>query len=509
MRTLLAASSLAGLLAILLPAPASAQTDYTLSFEQGGTRWRVEARLPGRGEESLDFRMPLWTPGAYHVADYGRFVKELRAFDSAGRELEVKRPDKGHFVLGGTAGAEEVVVRYEAESMSSGLFTNMVIDVEANRIAKDYAYVNPVSLFGFVPERMSEAVRLKVEAPAGWRAATVLEHDEEGRFLAPSYLRFEDSPLLFSPTLESATFEVEGKPHTVSVHGRGAEDARAIAAGCKRLVEAGSKLMGGLPYDRYHFLYGFVEEGGGSGLEHSFSTLILLSPSTGIEEDEHEFWGITAHEYFHLWCAERIHVAAIHAPDLLQPLETGTIWVNEGITEYFCRHLLLHAGFEDERELLDSYLRSQVPVEVLRKQPWTDVSRAAPDWSGMNDVMVFAMRMYEFGPRTIFALDMTMRRATEGERGILDLLRCLVSEYVDRDRGFGEEELESLLARIGGDEASEFYERFIDGDEIPDPADYLDVIGYRAEGGRAVALESASAEQLRARRDYFSVTGEP
>lgn len=509
MRSVLVLPLAAGFLAAFLPAPIAAQTDYALAFDPGGKRWRVEVRLPGRGEESLDFRLPLWTPGAYHVADYGRFVKELHAFDSEGKELGIERPEVGHFVLNGTSGASEILIRYEAESMSSGLFTNMVIDVEANRIARDYAYVNPVSLFGFVPARAQESVRLAVDAPDGWRVATVLERDEQGRFLAPSYLRFEDSPLLFSPALESATFEVEGKLHTVSVHGRGAADVQAIAAGCKRIVEAGAKLMGGLPYDRYHFLFGFVDEGGGSGLEHSFSTLILLARPTRIEESAHEFWGITAHEYFHLWCAERIHVAEIHTPDLLEPLETGTIWVNEGITEYFCRHLLLHAGFEDEQGLLDSYLTSQVPAEFLRKQPWTDVSRAAAEWSGMNDVMVFALRMYDFGPRTIFALDMTMRRATHGERGILDLLRLLVGEYVEQDRGFGEEELEDILARVGGSAAAEFYERYIDGDEIPDPAEFLDVIGYRAEGGSAVALDPASAEQLRARRDYFSITGEP
>jgi hypothetical protein len=48
--------------------------------------------------------------------------------------------------------------------------------------------------------RLAAAGRL----PEGWQAATVLERDVEGRYLAPNYLRFEDSPLLFSPTLASA-----------------------------------------------------------------------------------------------------------------------------------------------------------------------------------------------------------------------------------------------------------------------------------------------------------------
>jgi predicted metalloprotease with PDZ domain len=292
---------------------------------------------------------------------------------------------------------------------------------------------------------------------------------------------------------------------------------KAIAAGCQRIVEAGSKLMQGLPYDRYHFLYGFVPEAGGSGLEHSFSTLILVSPETSIEAETSgphgagglQFWDITAHEFFHLWCAERIHVQEIHVPDLTESLETGTIWVNEGITEYFCRHLLLHAGFYDEEALLQSYFAMRGMEGAVAKEPWTDVSRAAADWSGMGDIMNFALRMYALGPPTIFALDLEMRRATQGERGVLDFLRHVMKEYAARDRGFGEEELGEILSEIAGKPALEFYERYIDGAEFPDPAGWLEVIGYRFEAGRAVEMEEISAAQAKARRDYFSASGQP
>ena len=495
---------------VLLAAATSAQTDYRLSFEPGGKLWSVEARLAVRGEDTLDFWFPLWTPGAYHVADYGRFVKQLEASDEQGAPLAVERDEDelGHFVVH-PGSAKELVLRYQAESSSRAQFTNNVIDVEANRIAAAYAYVNPPSLFGFVPARAHEAVRLALQLPAGWKAATVLETDAEGRYQAPSYYRFEDSPFLFSPTLETATFEVDGKPHQVSVHGKSAADAQAIAAGCKRIVEAGAQLMNGLPYDRYHFLYGFVAEAGGSGLEHSFSTLILTGAGTSIDESEHGFWGITAHEFFHLWCAERIHVQEVHHPDLTQPLETGTLWVNEGITEYFCRHLLLHAGFYDEYELLQSYFANPGIEGMVKKQPWTEVSRATVEWAGMNDLMVFAVRMYMLGPRTIFALDMELRRATQGERGVLDLLHYLMENYVAKDRGFGEEELDDVLLAIGGQPALAFYARYIDGSELPDPAQFLEVIGYRLANGRMESLPEPSAAQLSARADYFSVTGKP
>lgn len=497
-------------LLFVLASSVAAQTDYTLSFEPGGKRWTVEARLEGRGEESLEFRFALWTPGAYHVADYGRFVKELEAADERGTALAVERPEPGHFVVRGTAQAREVVLRYRAEAISSSLFSHGIIDVEANRIARAYAYVNPVSLFGFVPARLAEPVRLEVLLPTGWAAATALAADAEGRFLASGFLRFEDSPLLFSPTLESAEFSVDGKAHRVSVHGRSPAEVAVLAAGCKRIVEAGAKLMRGLPYERYDFLFGFVDEAGGSGLEHSFSTLILLNSGLPVSEDSAHLWGITAHEFFHLWCAERMHVAEIHQPDLLRPLVTGTIWLNEGVTEYFSRHLLLHAGFLEPEELLTSYLESKGPGPVGQtERSWTDVSRSTASWSGMEDVLTFSAHMYGSGPRTIFALDLCLRGATGGERGVLDLLHHLDEHYAEEGRGFGEDELDDILAKIGGPQAAEFFARYIDGSESPDPAQGLELLGYRFERGKLSELEPVSPAQMRARRDYFSVTGAP
>jgi predicted metalloprotease with PDZ domain len=127
----------------------------------------------------------------------------------------------------------------------------------------------------------------------------------------------------------------------------------------------------------------------------------------------------------------------------------------------------------------------------------------------MQDLMEFAFRMYAIGPSTIFALDMEMRRATKGERGVLDLLHHLMDQYVAKDRGFGEDELDDVLLAVGGEPARAFFERYIDGAELPDPAQFLDVIGYREAAGQVESVSEPSAAQLAARRDYFSITGKP
>ena len=483
---------------------ASAQVDYRLSFQPSGSSWQVEARFPGRGEDALDFWIARWTGGAYHLADYGRFVKDLTATDEAGKPLAVERDGDSHFVVRGKD-AKEIVLSYRGESISKSVFSEGIIDVESNRIAEEYAFVNPVSLFGFVPGRVDEQVRLAVELPKGWTAATVLAKDGEGRFTAPSFYRFEDSPLFFAKDLATSSFEVAGKQHQITVHGRSGADAQAIATGCRKVVESAARLLQGLPYERYHFLFGFVSEGGGSGLEHSDSTLILVARNMPVSEDSETFWGIVAHEFVHLWCAERIHVQELQRPDYTQPFKTGTIWVNEGVTEYFTRHVLLHAGLLDSAEFFEGFAGA-FPELPGAKKSWTQVSRDAEDWESPMDLGEFAMRMYALGPRTILALDLAMRGASEGERGVLDLLRHLIDEYVEKDRGFGEQEMNAIIDHVAEADL-DFYERYIDGTEMPDISALLGVIGYRLAEGRIVPVDEPSAAQLAAREDFLSADG--
>lgn len=497
--------ALGALAALAWPARASAQIDYRLSMDLEAREWYVEGTITNPGGGSIDFWIPRWTAGAYHLADFGRFVTDLEAFDADGNALAVERPSDSEFVI--APGGERVVVRYTGLAISTQTFTEGVIDVEANRIAKDYAYVTPVSLFGFVPDRVDEPVSLAVELPEGWEAATVLERDDEtGVYRAPSYYRFEDSPLLFAPEMHDLETVVAGKPLAVTVLGKSEDTAEEIAAGLEKIVSSAATLMDGLPYSRYRFLIAYVPESqGGSGLEHSFSTLILVNRAASPESS----WNLFAHEFFHLWCAERIHVEAIQRPDYTKPFQTGTIWVNEGVTEYFTQHVLLHAGLMDRQKFLDVLAGPGTTRGAASDRSWTAVSRGAEDWTGGPGIMEFVNRMYGQGPRTIFALDLEMRRASHGERGVLDLLRYLMSEYVEKGRGFPEDGMLDIIDHVAGADLSSFYDRFIDGPENPDLDEYLGVIGYERVDGHVREVASPTEEELRARADFFSADGRP
>ena len=496
---------------LLLTLPAGAQIAYEVEIDTLESAWRVEGTISNPDKTDFEFWIARWTPGAYHPADYGRFVRDFEAFDSQGKMLEVVRESDSTFRIP-AAGLDSVRIRYTADSLSEASggmpFSNSVIDVEANRVTEDYAFLNPVSLLGFVDGRLDDPYQVSFALPREWNSACALERDEQGAYHASSFYRLEDSPFFFSPEMVTKSFYLDDLVVDVSVHGKTEQEIEEIVTGCERVVRATGELFGGFPFERYHFLLGFTPGSGGSGLEHMFSTLILMTPTVGT--DSVQLWGIVAHELVHAWSAERIHVESVHDPDYTEVLETGTIWFNEGVTEYISQHVLVQAGYLDEAGFLEE-LAGPLPFpeealgQFLGGDSWTEISRKTAAWESGQDLMAFALRSYILGRRTIFALDLEMRRASKGERGIIDLLRFLMDEYVAKDRGFREGTLMNHIEEIAGEDLDWFYEQFIDGPELPDLGASLDVIGYRADEQGAHEVESPSEKQLAARADLFSI----
>ena len=77
--------------------PSPAVASYTLGFSVDDATWQVEASFPRTEVGTFDLWIPRWTAGAYHLADYGRFVSGLSATDEAGNSLAVERKSDSEF----------------------------------------------------------------------------------------------------------------------------------------------------------------------------------------------------------------------------------------------------------------------------------------------------------------------------------------------------------------------------------------------------------------------------
>ncbi len=466
--------------------------------------WDVTVRLPRLNEGVVEYWIERWTPGAYHLADYASFIDPVKARDSTGAELLVERPATSQFLVH-VASKGPVVLEYRARSMTPGPvdMERCLLDVESNRITDRYAFLNPGTILGFLKGREDLPYVVRFSLPPGWTSACEL-CDEHGVCRAESFFDLEDAPVLMAKELSTRRFEVDGKVHHVTVYGKGDEAAREISEGCERIVRAARELMGGLPYRHYHFLIGYVPEAMGAGLEHAESTLILVNGKQSFRKYLLLLWHIVAHEFVHLWCAERIKAQRVVRPDFTEPCSTSLIWLHESVTEYFSRILEVKAGLKSREDFWAEMARGIAigRVSFQKCRPLTVVSLEASHWSGIGQIEEFSRRMYGDGPIVVFALDLWMRE-NQGDRGIHDLICWLVDVRATHGKGIEEDEFPRLLEEFTGASGDDFYRRHIAGVEFPEVASRLAVIGYEIDGGEIRASENPSTEQLRNRDDYF------
>ena len=104
-------------------------------------------------------------------------------------------------------------------------------------------------------------------------------------------------------------------------------------------------LWGFVPYPHYTFLF---SAGGGGGLEHLTSTTIGIDTSA-LESNPNAHQGVIAHELFHAWNVKRLRPKALGPFDYDGPVRTKSLWISEGITEYYTDGLARSRGPDGRR----------------------------------------------------------------------------------------------------------------------------------------------------------------
>src|SRR5262249_29713475 len=120
------------------------------------------------------------------------------------------------------------------------------------------------------------------------------------------------------------------------------------------IIERAAEIFGGLPYERYLFLLHLAGGGKAGGLEHRDSSALAASPQCFRPRKKYEdLLELFSHEHFHAWNVKRIRPRALGPFDYPRESYTRSLWVMEGITSYYDRHLLVRAGLLPARRYLE------------------------------------------------------------------------------------------------------------------------------------------------------------
>ena len=473
--TRLAALTLA---ALALATPVRAQTPepirYTLRFPAPHTHYvEVDASVPTAGQPEVELMMAVWTPGSYLIREYPRHVEALSAHAADGTVLAVAKSRKNRWRID-TSGAETVIVSYRVYSRE--------MSVRTNWIEASFGLLNGAPTFVTLADAHDRPHDVRLELPSTWeRSMTALPPAPDGRphsYRAATFDQLVDSPIVVgNPAVYE--FEVAGKPHAlVDIGEGGVWDGVRAAADVEAIVEEHYRLWGDLPYEHYLFLNVISEAGG--AIEHMDSTVIMTSRWRMRDRERYLGWLSTvSHEFFHVWNVKRLRPIELGPFDYENETHTPSLWVSEGLTAYYGPLVVHRAGLSTQEEYLDALSDE---IRALQTTPGRFVQPVA---EASYDAWIKYYRRNENSANTTtsyytkgavigFLLDARIRRLTDGEKSLDDLMRVAYDRY-SGERGFTPAEFRATASEVAGDDLGNWFHRAL---ETVEELDYIEAQGW-------------------------------
>jgi predicted metalloprotease with PDZ domain len=474
------------LMMLLGPATTDAQPRdpirYTVRFPAPQTNYlEVEAIVPTEGRASVDMFMAVWTPGSYLIREYERNVEGVAA-TAAGRGLPVEKTSKNRWRIA-SAGAREVTLTYRVFSHEMSVRTNWV---EA-----DFALINGAATFmtlapdaGLADPPYNRPHDVRLVRPASWKTSvTGMPDAPDGgpnHYRAPDFDTLVDSPIVAgNPAVHR--FVAGGKPHLlVDVGEGGVFDGARAARDLERIVLADLRLWGSLPYEKYVFFN--LLTGANGGLEHKNSVMMMASRWTMATDWRYLGWlSLASHEYFHLWNVKRLRPIELGPFDYEREVYPRSLWMSEGITDYYANLQLMRAGLssvgayltqlsDDIRSLQTTPGRLTQPVEEASFDAWIKYYRT--DENSINSSISY----YTKGAVLGFVLDARIRAATSGTKSLDDVLRAAYARYSGA-RGFTPEDLRRTASDVAGTDLGPWFTRSLETTEEVDYTEALELFG--------------------------------
>jgi predicted metalloprotease with PDZ domain len=450
---------------------------YTLSFPAPHTHYvEVRAEVPTAGREVVELMMAVWTPGSYLIREYARHVENVAADGTDNQALAVTKTAKNRWSIA-TRGADVIVVTYRVYGRE--------MSVRTNWIEADFALINGAPTFLTLADSPRRPHEVVLSLPPSWtRAVTALQElaGAPNYFCAASYDTLVDSPILAgNPAVY--TFEIDGRLHRLANEGEaGVFDGAQAARDLEAITREHHRFWGTVPYDRYTCLNLITESAG--GLEHCDSAVLMTSRWTTRTRKAYLGWlELASHELFHVWNGKRLRPIELGPFDYEHEAHTRSLWVVEGITDYYGDLLVHRAGVSTRDEFFASLSEK---IELLQTTPgrmaqsidnasfdtWIKFYR--PDENSPNS----SINYYIKGAVVAFLLDHEVRCVSDGHRSLDDVMRIAFRRF-SGERGFAEHEFRALVEEVAGTSLESLWSSALEGTGELEYSTALESIGLR------------------------------
>jgi len=396
--------------------------------------------------------LPAWTPGAYEITNFAKWVSGFRATQD-GAALRWDKLDYDTWrIRPARAGRVSVSFEYAADTLDNAM----------SWTRPDFALFNGTNLFMYPEGRSTEfASTVVIRTDAGFLVATGLTSSGAARtYKASNYHDLVDNPVFVGRfDLDSASIAGKTVRYATYPAGSVAKEARATAwEQLKRVIPVEVNVFGEAPWDSYTVMQiADSSYQGFSGLEHASSHVDIVT-TQGLGS---EFLpSLYAHEIFHSWNVKRLRPADLVPYRYDRPQPTTWLWMSEGITDYYADLAEMRGGVVDEAGFFA--LTAAKIGEIATTIPFALEDASLNTWIHPRDGTEYSY--YPKGSLAGLMLDIVIRDASENRRSLDTVMRELYETTYKKSRGFTHDDFWGAVSHAaGGQPMDEFERKYIDG----------------------------------------------
>lgn len=307
--------------------------------------------------------LPTWIPGSYLIREFSKHIESVKAYDEAGRMLDIKKTSKNRWRLFNTD-HELMTIEYDVYAYD--------LSVRGAYVDQTRLYINPACVCLALEGQEQSACEVEVFLPdelKHFQLATGLASKSlvKGRFTlkADDYDQLIDSPFELADQTRFG-FETHGIEHEFVISGPHNANVDRLKADIEKICAAEINMFGSAPFKNYTFMTMATGNSYG-GLEHCNSTSLITprddlpksNEPTEPSKDYQRFLGLCSHEYFHSWLVKFIRPENFANYNLHQEGYTSLLWIFEGFTSYYDDLILLRSGVISQKSYLD-LLKAQI-----------------------------------------------------------------------------------------------------------------------------------------------------
>ena len=404
------------------------------------------------GDRAVLLSLPAWTPGAYEISNYARWLSGFAAMQD-GAPLRWDKLDADTWrIRPARAGRVTISFHYEADTLDNAM----------SWTKPDFALFNGTNLFMYPEGRALDfPATVVIKTEPEYKVATgLVSAGAERTYRASSFHELVDMPVFVGKfDLDSAT--ISGKIFRYATYPAGSVAGAARSAAweqLKRIVPVEVSVFGEAPWDTYTLMQIMDSTYTGySGLEHGSSHVDIVAPQFIGSDFQPSLY---AHEIFHAWNVKRLRPAELTPYQYDRPQPTTWLWVSEGITDYYADLAEVRGGVVDAAGFYA--LTAGKIGEIAVTIPFALEDASVNTWMHPKDGTEYSY--YPKGSLAGLMLDIEIRDASDNKRSLDTVMRELYETTYKKGKGFTHDEFWGAVRRAANGRAFDDFERmYVDG----------------------------------------------